>query len=82
MKSRRDHLPRCNGKQIAGNWDRLVEAVQLISRLGGHRRLPNGQTTRHDWERRGDVKVESALDIGSILAREDRPGMNSLALRD
>lgn len=24
-------LPRCNGKQIAGNWDRLVEAVQLVS---------------------------------------------------
>lgn len=77
-----DYLPRCNGKQIAGDWDRLVEAVQLVSRLGGHGRLANGQTTGHDRERGGDVKVKSAFNIGGILAREDRPGMDSLALRD
>jgi hypothetical protein len=75
-------LPRCDGKQIAGNWDRLVEAVQLVSSLGGHGRLPDGQTTGHDWERRGDVEVKGALDIGGILAREDRSGVDSLALRD
>lgn len=59
-----------------------MEAVQLVSSLGGHGGLPNGQTTGHDWERRGDVEVKGALDIRGILAREDRPGMDSLALRD
>lgn len=75
-------LPRCNGKKIARNWDRLVEAVQLVSRAGGHRRLTNGQTTGHHWQWRGDVKVKGAFDIGGILAREDGSCMDSLALRD
>lgn len=59
-----------------------MEAVQLVPRLRGHGRLANGQTTGHDGKWGGDVEVKGALDIGSILAREDRPGMDGLALRD
>lgn len=41
-------LPAGNSKQIAWDWNRLMESVQLVARLGGKRRLANGQTTGHD----------------------------------
>lgn len=75
-------LPACNGKEIAGNRDRLVEAVKLASRLGRRVRFLDQQSTSLDWQGRGDVKVNGAFDIGSILAGEDGAGMDGLALRD
>lgn len=35
-RTRYAFLPACNGKQIAGNRNRLVKSVQLVARLGGH----------------------------------------------
>jgi hypothetical protein len=74
-------LPTSDGEEIAGNRHRLVESIQLVLGLG-FRGFANGQTTGHDRKRGSDVEIKGALDIWSILTREDRPGMDCLALRD
>lgn len=58
-----------------------MESIQLVLGLGP-RGFANWQTTGHDRKRGSNVEIKGALDIRSILAREDRPGMDCLALRD
>jgi len=74
-------LPAGNREQVAGDRDRLVEPVELVTRLRGLTRLSE-ETTRHDRQGRGNVKVQGALDIWCVLTGENRPGVNGLTLRD
>lgn len=78
----KEFLPASDSKEIAGDWHRLVESIQLMVRLGLHGRLANWQAASHNRKRRGDVEVKGGFNIRSVLTREDRPGVNCLALGD
>lgn len=87
MSSRRrrdteDSLPAGNRKEVTRDRDRLMEAIQLIARRRGHGRLPDRQTTGHHRQRRIDVEVNGAFHIRGVLTREDRAGVDGLALRN
>lgn len=74
-------LPAGNREQVAGDRDRLVESVELVTRWLGLIRLGE-ETTRHNRQGRGDVEVQGALDIRCVLTREYRPGVDGLTLRN
>lgn len=63
-------LPAGNREQVAGDRDRLVESVELVTRWLGLIRLGE-ETTRHNRQGRGDVEVQGALDIRCVLTREN-----------
>jgi hypothetical protein len=80
VENRRKTLPAGNGKEVARNWHRLVESVQLMLSLGLLCGIADWQTAGHDREWGCDVEVIGAFNIRSILAREDRSGVNCLTL--
>lgn len=74
------YLPTSKGEQISGNRHFLLEAVCCVTILGLF--LANRQATSYHRKWRLDVEIEGTFDIRSILAWENGPCVNSLALRN
>lgn len=74
------HLPASQSKQVARNWNRLAESIHALSRRG--LRVTDWQPAGNNGERGSDVEVKSRLDVRCILAGEDGPRVNRLALGD
>jgi len=58
----------------------LVKALYAKLRLA--RGVANRQATGNNGQMGSDVKFKSAFNIRRVLAWENRPGMDGLALRD